>query len=67
VAPGAKRGQRCTSDSSVVSGKTELSREGPATLLAAPGVTYGFINNSSAPMVVSGNFPALDVETLTVA
>ena len=37
----------------------------PATLLAPPGVKHGFINNSSAPMVVSGNFPALDVETKT--
>ena len=38
----------------------------PATLLAPPGVKHGFTNNSSAPMVVSGNFPALDVNTETV-
>jgi quercetin dioxygenase-like cupin family protein len=34
----------------------------PATLLAPPGVKHGFINNNSAPMVVSGIFPAVDVE-----
>jgi hypothetical protein len=38
----------------------------PATVLSSPGVKHGFINNSSAVMVVSGNFPALDVETKTV-
>jgi quercetin dioxygenase-like cupin family protein len=36
----------------------------PATLLAPAGVKHGFINNSSAPMIVSGIFPTLDVETL---
>ena len=40
--------------------------QAPVTLLAPPGVKHGFINNSSAPMVVSGNFPALDVQTITV-
>jgi len=39
----------------------------PATLLAPPGVKRGFMNNSSALMVVSGNFPALDVKTNRVA
>jgi quercetin dioxygenase-like cupin family protein len=38
-----------------------------ATLLAPPGAKHGFINNSSAPMIVSGNFPALDMETETIA
>jgi hypothetical protein len=38
----------------------------PAILLA-PRRKHGFINNSCAPMAVSGNFPALGVETKTVA
>jgi quercetin dioxygenase-like cupin family protein len=48
-------------------GDETFPMKAPATLLAPPGVKHGFINNSSAPMVVSGNFPALDVNTETVA
>jgi quercetin dioxygenase-like cupin family protein len=36
----------------------------PATLLAPPGVKHGFVNNSARPMIVSGIFPTLDVETV---
>jgi len=36
----------------------------PATLLAPAGVKHGFHNNSAHPMVVSGIFPSLDVETV---
>jgi len=48
-------------------GDETFPMKAPATLLAPPGVKHGFINHSSAPMVVSGNFPALDVETQIVA
>jgi mannose-6-phosphate isomerase-like protein (cupin superfamily) len=36
----------------------------PATLLAPAGVRHGFYNNGTLPMVVSGSFPTLDVETV---
>jgi quercetin dioxygenase-like cupin family protein len=44
-------------------GDETFPMKAPATLLAPPGVKHGFINNSSAPVVFSGNFPVLDVET----
>jgi quercetin dioxygenase-like cupin family protein len=56
----------CKGEGLAVLGDETFPVKAPATLLAPPGVPHGFINNSSAPMVVSGNFPALDVETVTV-
>jgi len=56
----------CQGEGLAVLGDQTFPMKAPATLLAPPGVKHGFINTSSAPMVVSGNFPVLDVET-TVA
>ena len=55
----------CQGEGLAILGDETFPTKAPATLLAPPGVKHGFINNSSAPMVVSGNFPALDVETKT--
>ena len=57
----------CQREGLAIFGDETFPVKAPATLLAPPGVKHGFINNSSAPMVVNGNFPALDVETQTVA
>jgi quercetin dioxygenase-like cupin family protein len=56
----------CQGEGLAVLGDQTFPMKAPATLLAPPGVKHGFINNSSAPMVVSGNFPTVDVETVTV-
>ncbi len=56
----------CQGEGLAVLGDETFPVKAPATLLAPAGVKHGFTNNSSAPMVVSGNFPALDVETVTV-
>jgi quercetin dioxygenase-like cupin family protein len=61
---------RCSSakgEGLAILGDATFTVRAPATVLSPPGVKHGFINNSSAPMVVSGNFPALDVETTTVS
>jgi quercetin dioxygenase-like cupin family protein len=57
----------CQGEGLAVFGEETFPVKAPATLLAPPGVPHGFINNSPAAMVVSGNFPSLDVETVTVA
>jgi quercetin dioxygenase-like cupin family protein len=57
----------CQGEGLAIFGDETFPAKAPATLLAPPGVKHGFINNSSAPMAVNGNFPALDVETQTVA
>jgi quercetin dioxygenase-like cupin family protein len=56
----------CEGEGLAILGDDTFPMKAPATLLAPPGVKHGFINNSSAPMVVNGNFPSLDVETQTV-
>jgi mannose-6-phosphate isomerase-like protein (cupin superfamily) len=45
-------------------GEDTFPIKAPATLFAPAGVKHGFRNTSSRPMVVSGNFPTLDVETV---
>jgi quercetin dioxygenase-like cupin family protein len=56
----------CQGEGLAILGEETFPVKAPATVLAPPGVPHGFINNSSAPLVVSGNFPALDVKTVTV-
>ena len=34
------------------------------TVLAPAGVKHGFINTGSVPMIVTGNFPAVDIEII---
>jgi quercetin dioxygenase-like cupin family protein len=57
----------CQGEGLAILGDATFTVRAPATVLSPPGVKHGFINNSSAPMVVSGNFPVLDVETTTVS
>ena len=45
-------------------GDDTFAIKAPATLLAPAGVQHGFVNNSSSPMVVTGIFPTLDVQTV---
>ena len=47
----------CQGEGLAILGDETFPMKAPATLLAPPGVKHGFINHSSAPMVVSGNFP----------
>jgi quercetin dioxygenase-like cupin family protein len=44
-------------------GDATFPMKSPSTLLAPAGVKHGFINNSSAPMIVSGILLTLEVET----
>ena len=55
----------CQGEGLAILGDETFPVKAPATVLSPPGVKHGFINNSSAPMVVSGNFPTLDVGTKT--
>jgi quercetin dioxygenase-like cupin family protein len=57
----------CQGEGLAILGDETFPVKAPATVLSPPGVKHGFINNSAAPMVVSGNFPVLDVETKTVS
>ena len=57
----------CQGEGLAILGDATFTVRAPATVLSPPGVKHGFINNSSAPLVVSGNFPALDVKTTTVS
>lgn len=45
-------------------GNEEVPVKAPTTVLAPAGVRHGFRNTGSVPMVVSGIFPALDVEII---
>jgi quercetin dioxygenase-like cupin family protein len=55
----------CQGEGLAILGDETFPMKAPATLLAPPGVKHGFVNNSTAPMVVNGNFPVLDVQTKT--
>ena len=46
-----------------VLGDDQFPVKSSETLLAPAGVKHGFINTGPVPMIVTGNFPAVDIET----
>jgi mannose-6-phosphate isomerase-like protein (cupin superfamily) len=45
-------------------GEEKMPISANQTLLAPAGVKHGFVNTGSAPMVVSGIFPSVDIEII---